>query len=256
MAVVAGRAGNHEGVLVVLPAFNEAATVGSIVRGVRTLGLDAVVVDDGSTDETARFAEAEGAIVLRLPVNLGVGGALRCGFRFAVARGYETVVVCDADGQHDPAEIPRLLERLEASGADMAIGSRFLGPESAYAVDGARRTVMLILAALASRAVGGPVTDSTSGFRAVRGPLLDDFAAAYPVEYLGDTVEALVLAGDAGYRVVEEPVRMTERAAGSSTASFVTSAWYLVRVLAAMALLRKSRRERRPAMPSSHGAVP
>lgn len=239
-----------------LPAYNEAATVGPIVRQVRELGLRAVVVDDGSSDPTASEAETAGATVLRLPVNLGVGGALRCGFRYALAEGTDTVVVCDADGQHDPAEIPRLLERLAAGDADMVVGSRFAEAQASYDVDRSRRLVMRVLASLATRAVGSRITDSTSGFRAIQGPLLGEFASAYPVEYLGDTVEALIRAAKAGYRIVEEPVRMTNRTGGSPTASFASGAWYLVRVLAALALVRTGRREPHPTLPSGHGAVP
>ncbi len=114
-----------EDVLVIIPTWNEDQTVGDVVDEVRSHGYAALVVDDGSTDRSAEVAEGAGAIVLRLPVNLGVGGALRCGFRFAVAEGYTTVVQCDADGQHDPAEITRLIEVMQANDVDLVVGSRF-----------------------------------------------------------------------------------------------------------------------------------
>ncbi|TML17536.1 MAG: glycosyltransferase family 2 protein, partial [Actinobacteria bacterium] len=122
----AGLAAERGGdVLVVIPAFNEAQSVGPVVVKVSSLGYPALVVDDGSIDRTAEVAEQAGAVVLRLPVNLGVGGALRCGFRYAVTHGYRIVVQCDADGQHDPAQIARLLDAMYTHGADLVIGSRF-----------------------------------------------------------------------------------------------------------------------------------
>jgi glycosyltransferase involved in cell wall biosynthesis len=243
-------------VLVLLPAYNEATTVGRIVREVHSFGYDAVVIDDGSTDATGDEADTAGATVLRLPVNVGVGGALRCGFRYAVSQGYSSVVHCDADGQHDPREIPRLLAALETTGSDMVIGTRFASDDAAYDVDRSRRLVMRILASIASGAVGVRLTDSTSGFRAIRTPLLEEFAERYPVEYLGDTVEALIQAGRAGYRVAEEPVRMSPRSAGTPTASLAAGFWYLARVLVAIKLLQPARDRRHPALPSSHGVVP
>jgi glycosyltransferase involved in cell wall biosynthesis len=242
--------------LVLLPAYNEEATVGAVVRAVRLLGYDAAVVDDGSSDATAREAAAAGAEVLRLPVNLGVGGALCCGFRYAVDRGYHLVVQCDADGQHDPRDIPALLDALVRDDADMVIGTRFARDGSAYAVGAGRRAAMRILAYAASRAAGQPLTDSTSGFRVIRSPLLERFASSYPVEYLGDTVEALIAAGREGFRVTEEPITMSPRAAGVSSASFVASLWYLVRVMIAIGLRLGAKRETRASLPDSHGAVP
>lgn len=223
--------------LVVVPAFNEEASVGAVIRTVLDLGLDVVVVDDGSADGTSRVARRAGAEVLRLPVNLGVGGALRLAFRFAWAQGYGTVVQCDGDGQHDPEYIPNLLSRMEESGADLVVGSRFAdGGEYLAQVGLTRRWAMRLFGRVASRATGTKITDATSGFRAIRGPLLHAFADAYPAEYLGDTVEALVLAGRAGYVVAETPVRMRARGAGTPSAKGVSTIWYTTRVLAATAI--------------------
>jgi glycosyltransferase involved in cell wall biosynthesis len=224
-------------VLVVVPAFNEEATVGRVAAQVRAMGYPTLVVDDGSLDRTADAAARSGATLLRLPVNLGVGGALRCGFRYAVTNGYRVVVQCDADGQHDPTQIPKLVEALERHDAQLVIGSRFAGAQP-YRVTAARRIVMRRLARLASERTGTTITDATSGFRAIGGELLGTFAASYPSEYLGDTVESLVRAGQAGYRVVEIPVAMKERAAGVSSASTAGSLWFLVRVVAAIRLQR------------------
>jgi glycosyltransferase involved in cell wall biosynthesis len=233
--VGAGRRGD---VLVVIPAFNEQETLGGVVGRVRAEGYSVLVVDDGSTDRTAGTGELAGATVIRLPVNLGVGGALRCGFRYAVTHDYPVVVQCDADGQHEPAEIPKLLDVMSRENADLVVGSRFASDETRYDVGRFRRFAMRRLARMASRRTGVRITDATSGFRAIGGDLLRSFAATYPAEYLGDTIEALARAGRAGYRVREVAVEMREREAGVSSASVISSSWYLVRVVAAVWLQR------------------
>jgi glycosyltransferase involved in cell wall biosynthesis len=220
-------------VLVVIPAFNEEANVASVVTEVRREGFPALVVDDGSSDRTGEVAELAGAVVLRLPVNLGVGGALRCAFRFAVVNGYVTVVQCDADGQHDPGEIPRLLQAMANCRADLVIGSRFTDGRPRDVGFG-RRLAMAQLARTASRETGAHITDATSGFRAIGGRLLGSFAANYPSEYLSDTVEALARAGRAGHTVAEVSVRMRPRASGVSSASTFSSMWYVLRVMGAL----------------------
>jgi len=225
-------------VLVVIPAFNEEGSVAGVVTAVRALGYDALVVDDGSLDRTSESARAAGAVVLRLPVNLGVGGALRCGFRYAVTNGYRVVVQCDADGQHDPAQISTLLDAMNEHDAQLVVGSRFASGSGSYETGRVRRVVMRRLARMASRRTGVTITDATSGFRAIAGNLLGAFASTYPTEYLGDTIESLARAGRAGYRVVEVPVEMRAREVGVSTASSISSAWYLVRVVAAVWLQR------------------
>ena len=232
-------------VLVVIPAFNEEQSVGRVVTAVRELGYPALVVDDGSLDRTADSAGAAGATVLRLPVNLGVGGALRCGFRYAVTHGYRVVVQCDADGQHEPAQISTLLDAMTEHDAQLVVGSRFAAGTGTYPMSRARRLVMRWLARMASRRTGVTITDATSGFRAIGDNLLGAFASTYPTEYLGDTIESLARAGRAGYRVVEVPVEMRAREEGISTASSISSSWYLLRVVAAVWLQRYRPRGRR-----------
>jgi glycosyltransferase involved in cell wall biosynthesis len=242
----AGLARERPGdVLVVIPAFNEEGSVGGIVTAVRALGYPALGVDDGSRHRTSDAAGAAGAVVLRLPVNLGVGGALRCGFRYAVTHGYRVVVQCDADGQHDPAQIATLLDALHEHDAQLVVGSRFASGSGSYETGRVRRMVMRRLARMASRRTGVTISDATSGFRAIGGNLLGAFASTYPTEYLGDTIESLARAGRAGYRVVEVPVEMRAREVGVSTASSISSAWYLVRVVAAVWLQRYRPTERR-----------
>jgi glycosyltransferase involved in cell wall biosynthesis len=241
-------------VLVIVPALNEERTVGGIVTATRALGYDVCVVDDGSTDATAASAREAAAIVLSVPLNLGVGGALRCGFRWALANGYDAAVQLDADGQHDPHEIAELLRAMKETNADMVVGSRFATGAGAYEVRPSRRFAMGLLARRAERATGTKVIDSTSGFRAIRRPLLDQFATSYPVEYLGDTVEALIEAGLAGAKVVEHPISASPRAHGSGSAGVVASVWYVARVLIAVELMH-NRRRNQPAgsLPSAHG---
>lgn len=241
-------------VLVIVPALNEERTVGGIVTATRSLGYDVCVVDDGSTDATAGHARNAGATVLSVPLNLGVGGALRCGFRWALANGYDAAVQLDADGQHDPHEIAELLGAMKDENADMVVGSRFAAGAGAYDVHPARRFAMGLLARRAERATGTKVIDSTSGFRAIRRPLLDQFAASYPVEYLGDTVEALIEAGRAGAKVVEHPISASPRAHGSGSAGVLASIWYVARVLLAVGLMHNRRRKRLSSgLPKAHG---
>ena len=240
-------------VLVIVPALNEERSVGSVVAATRDLGYDVCVVNDGSTDATAAHARAAGATVLRVPLNLGVGGALRCGFRWALANGYHAAVQLDADGQHDPHEIAGLLCAMKEENADMVVGSRFTDGAGVYEVHPARRFAMSLLARRAKRATGTEVTDSTSGFRAIRRPLLDQFASNYPVEYLGDTVEALIEAGRAGATIVEHPISASPRAHGSGSAGVLASIWYVARVLVAVELMHNRRKRLSGGMPSAHG---
>jgi glycosyltransferase involved in cell wall biosynthesis len=195
---------------------------------ISVLGADVVVVDDGSTDRTGHRARAAGATVLSLPFNLGVGGAIRTGLRFAAAAGYERVVQLDGDGQHEAAMAKRLLARLEEGDVDLVVGSRFA---EGYAVGRGRRVIMRVLSRLVSRRLGAPITDTTSGFRALGSRAIVLFARDYPVDYLSDTVEALLLAGDAHLAVAEVDVQMRPRQAGNPSASALKSAYHLVRLL-------------------------
>lgn len=216
--------------LVIVPAFNEEETVASVAKRIVDAGLDVVVVDDGSSDRTYEEAVAGGAAVIRLPFNLGVGGALRSGFAYAQFHGFRTVVQCDADGQHDPSEIRRLIAEAERLDAHLLIGSRFIGA-GGFQATWLRRIPMRLLARIATRSAGMPITDATSGFRVIREPLLSEFARAYPVHYLGDTFEVLVQAGRKGYRVREVGVTMHPRAGGLPSASPSASLRFLLRVL-------------------------
>ena len=206
--------------LVLIPALNEQATIRDVVLGVIDHGFDVVVINDGSGDNTAEFARAAGATVLNLRVNLGVGGALRCGFRYAVNNGYRAVVQCDADGQHPISHIQKLIDVSNQTASHLVIGSRFRYTEILMSVPRHRRFAMWLLGLIASRACRTKITDSTSGFRLISEPLLSQFAKNFPSHFLGDTFEANVVAGRAGYKVKEVAAPISDRKAGvSSTGS-------------------------------------
>jgi glycosyltransferase involved in cell wall biosynthesis len=223
--------------LVVVPALNEEDAVGSVISDVKAVDPQAhiVVVDDGSTDRTSDVAKAAGADVISLPFNIGVGGALRAGFRYARRFGYQVVVQVDGDGQHNPEHIPELLAALET--ADVVIGARFAGVGD-YQVKGTRKLAMRLLAHSLSRRTGERLTDTTSGFRAFNRRAVEVFANDYPAEYLGDTVEALVIASRAGLRVTQVPVEMRPRTTGTPSHRSLKSTIYLGRVFLALAMSR------------------
>ncbi len=230
--------------LVIIPALNEEATVADVIASVGGhLDADILVVDDGSRDATAERAVAAGATVLRHPFNLGVGAALRTGFQYARAEGYEIAVQLDADGQHDPADAKRLVDLVADGTADLVVGSRFdQNLEGAgYEVGRVRRIGMKMLSRRVSRQLGTTVVDTTSGFRAFSRDALVHFADSYPSAYLSDTVEALLLAGDWGLTVVEVPVRMHARMGGTASSGSLKSAFHLLRINLVLSLHRVRR---------------
>ncbi len=220
-------------VLIVLPAFNEEGSVADVVREVheKLPGARCLVVDDGSRDLTAARAAEAGATVARLPFNLGVGGAMRCGFRFALENGYDTVVQVDADGQHDPGSVPELLARL--TDHDLVMGARFAG-KGEYDARGPRRWAMRLFSTVITRIARTRLTDTTSGFRASGPRAIALFAEHYPAEYLGDTIEALVIAARSGLRIAQVPVVMRVRAAGVPSHNPMKAAVFLGRASVAL----------------------
>jgi len=223
--------------LVVVPAWNEQETLPAVIAELRGCVPDAdvLVVNDGSTDHTSEVAWAAGARVLDLPINLGVGGAMRAGYKFAARHDYDITVQVDADGQHDPRDVAALMAALATESADVVIGARFAGAGS-YAVRGPRRWAMTVLSATLSRIAGTRLTDTTSGFRASNRRAIVLFAAEYPAEYLGDTIESLVIACRAGLRVRQVGVHMRSRAGGSPSHSPVKAALFLGRALLALVI--------------------
>jgi putative flippase GtrA len=232
---VAGYYGDLEPLLVVIPAYNEEDVLGQVVHEVRAELPEAaiLVVDDASTDATRRVALSARADVLSLPFNLGVGGAMRAGFRYAVRYGYRSVLQVDADGQHDPRDARRLLAALAE--ADLVIGARFAGA-GRYKVQGPRQWAMTVLSRVLSRSAGSKLTDTTSGFRASGPRAVELFARHYPAEYLGDTVESIVISCRHGLVVRQVPASMRERLGGKPSQNAWRASIYLLRACMALCL--------------------
>lgn len=223
------RPGDTTETLVLIPALNESETVADVVRSARTtLECDVLVIDDGSSDDTLEQALGAGAMVVSHPFNIGVGGAIRTGMRVADEQGRRYVVQLDADGQHDPLEAKRLLERVRTGGADVAVGSRF--GTDAYEVGRVRRAMMRLLSRNISRRIGVDIDDTTSGFRAFGPRAVHQFSHSYPTEYLSDTVEALLLAADADLDIAVEHVRMHQRQGGTPSSGRTRSVVRLLRL--------------------------
>ena len=225
----------------VVPAWNEEGAIGGVVDEIRAFeaAVTVVVVDDASTDATADVAEAHGATVLRLPFNVGIGGAVQTGFRYARDEGFEVAVRLDGDGQHDASELPKLLEPIHAGTADLVIGSRFVDPGGGYRPPFARRIGIRVFARLVSLLGGQRVTDTTSGFVALDRAGIELFAVEYPHDY--PEVEATLVALRSGLRLGQVQVQMRERQTGTSSITFVRSLYYIVKVMLAllMASLRR-----------------
>ncbi|WP_342025289.1 glycosyltransferase family 2 protein [Arthrobacter citreus] len=211
-----------------MPAWNESESVGNTVTEVlgAVADADVLVVDDGSSDDTANIAEAAGATVLRLPFNLGVGGAMRAGFKFAKRHGYTRAIQVDADGQHDPKDLINVVDGLQY--ADISIGARF-ADKGSYEVRGPRKWAMVFLGWAISRIAKVRLTDVTSGFRAANARAIDQYCEHYPAEYLGDTIDSLVVAIRSGLTVVQVPVEMRPRQGGTPSHNPAKAALYLAR---------------------------
>ncbi|WP_076260361.1 glycosyltransferase family 2 protein [Intrasporangium flavum] len=218
-----------------MPAYNEGASIAVVLAEVleNLPDTDVLVVDDGSRDDTARIARQFPVRVASHPFNVGVGGAMRTGFRYAAERGYAVVIQIDADGQHVAEQARALIDA--TSIADVVIGSRFASGDG-YEVHPVRFASMRVVAGLMSRVVRSPLTDSTSGFRAFSRSAIELFAQHYPCEYLGDTVESLVLARRTGLRVVEVPVSMRPRLGGTPSQNTIASVGYAGRAVATIFL--------------------
>lgn len=223
--------------LVAIPAWNEEGSIVDVISKVQQHrpDIDILVVDDGSTDRTAALAHQAGAKVVSLPFNVGVGGAMRTAFLFGQRHGYQAIAQVDADGQHDPADLDRILAGLDD--ADIVVGTRF-HPDSMYFVGGPRRWAMVLLSKALSRMNRGSISDPTSGFRSAGPRAIDLFASEYPADYLGDTVGSLAIAIRQGMVVHETPVTMYFRQSGRPSKNALWSALYLGR--ATLAILATS----------------
>ncbi len=217
----------------IVPAYEEEGNVASVIDEIRAFdpGMEIVVVDDGSRDRTGAVAAARGAHVIRLPFNLGIGGAVQTGFRYAFENGFELALRVDGDGQHDPSQASALAEPVLAGDVDIAVGSRFVGSVG-YRSSRSRRIGIRILAWTVSLIVGERVTDPTSGFQVVNRRGIALFAADYPHDY--PEVEAIVLVAKHRLRRTEVPVSMRERSSGRSSIGAVRSIYYMTKVLLAL----------------------
>lgn len=220
--------------IAIVPALNEEHTVARVIDELHAFdpGMDIVVIDDGSADATAGVAARKGAYVLRLPFNLGIGGAVQTGFKFAFEHHYDVAVRVDGDGQHDPGQLLRLLEPVLRGEADIVIGSRFAADKGGYQSSRSRRIGIRILAAVVSRIVGQRVTDTTSGFQALNRHGIALFARDYPHDY--PEVEATVMVFRHRLRLQEVAVTMRERGGGRSSITALQSIYYMVKVLLAI----------------------
>ncbi len=202
------RAGRNGRILCIIPAYNESGSVGDVVRGVRRRLADVLVIDDHSTDDTAEEARQAGARVASLPVNLGYAGALQTGYMVALREGYDFVVQMDADGQHLPEDIPKLLAPVLSSACDIAIASRYLS-DSTYKTSFCKRLGQQLFAAIAGFYTKRTVTDPTSGFQAMTRAVFTEYARGFfPDDY--PDADLLIAVSRMGFRSTEVGVRMNQ----------------------------------------------
>jgi glycosyltransferase involved in cell wall biosynthesis len=229
-------------VLVIIPAYNEEKSVAGVISEIlQKPGIDVLVVNDGSKDNTALVARQAGALVVDLPFNLGIGGAVQTGYLYAFKNGYDVAVQVDADGQHDPADLGRITAPVVSGEADMVLGSRFI-EKTAYKAPLFRRLGMMVFSSVVSIINGQSIKDTTSGYRAVNKRVIAYFAENYPSDY--PEVEALILLKKAGFRIKEIPVTMSEREHGESSITPLRSVYYMIKVLLAifMNLIREHKK--------------
>ena len=220
-------------ILIIIPAFNEENSVGDVIRKTQISlpWVDILVINDGSTDSTSMVARGHGVLVLDLPYNLGIGGAMQAGYKYAHKMNYDIAVQCDGDGQHHPSQIRNLLAVLIEDSADMVLGSRYLGTRR-FRSTFPRRLGMLIFSNVLSLIVKQKLTDTTSGFRAANKGVIESFSIYYPDDY--PEPESLVLLHREGFTIKEIPVSMSSRKQGSSSITAWKSVYYMVKVLIAI----------------------
>jgi glycosyltransferase involved in cell wall biosynthesis len=221
--------------LIIIPAYNEQESIGQVVEKIRTKlsGFDVIVVNDCSTDNTKSVLETSGCKYLDLPINLGIGGAMQTGYLYARENGYDFAVQVDGDGQHDVLEIGKLLKAQKETGADLVIGSRFLG-EKSFQSSFMRRVGINLFSYLTLLLSGQKITDATSGFRLAGPKVIDLYAGYYPSDY--PEPEVIIYLKKNGLKIVETPVKMNERQGGKSSITPLKSIYYMVKVVGSMLL--------------------
>ena len=226
-------------VLIIIPAYNEAENIEKVVNNLieNYPQYDYIIINDGSTDQTAEVCRKQRYQVLNLPINMGIGGAVQTGYCYAWDKGYDYAVQIDGDGQHDVAFLAKMLECMEKYQADCVIGSRFVEREG-FQSSSLRRTGITFLSVLGWLLTGVRVKDITSGYRLVNRRFIGIFAKDYPADY--PEPEAMVIAAVHGGKIREYPVIMRERENGTSSITLKKSVYYMCKVTLAMAIRRLS----------------
>ncbi|MDP4180102.1 MAG: glycosyltransferase family 2 protein [Bacillota bacterium] len=216
-------------ILVIIPAYNEEKSISKVIKSLFDSGhkVDLVVVDDGSKDKTSIIAKESGAKVLKLPFNLGIGGAMQTGYLYAKKNNYDVAIQLDGDGQHDPLYLGDLITPLLDGRSDMIIGSRYVA-KTEYQSNVSRRIGMIFFSTLVTLLTGNPIKDTTSGFRAVNRKIIDYFADNYPSDY--PEVDVLIRLHKKKFKVMEVPVEMKERQGGTSSITPLKSIYYVIKV--------------------------
>lgn len=227
----------------IIPAYNEAGSIRKVVRSIRAFdtSADILVINDASKDDTAAEAAGEeGVTVISLPINLGIGGAVQTGYKYACAAGYDIAVQIDGDGQHDGKDLGKVVAGVTAGEADIVVGSRFV-EKSGYTPGLARSIGIRFFSKLVSKMIKMPVTDTTSGFRAINRKGIDLFAHYYPGDY--PEVETLVYAASRGLKIKEVSVDMKQRQYGKSSISLLNGLYYIVKVTIMLLLIPRKNYE-------------
>lgn len=230
---------NKDKVLIIVPAYNEAENISKVIDKIidKFPRYDYIIVNDGSRDNTQEICEEKGYHVLNLPVNLGIGGAVQAGYLYAKRYKYDIAVQIDGDGQHDVADVEKVIAPILEGKAELIIGSRFLDYEG-FQTSGSRRLGIKILSGLIWICTGTHIKDVTSGFRAANKRFINIYSEDYPLDY--PEPEALVTAIIYGGKVCEVPVVMKEREGGKSTINFRKSIYYMIKVSLAILIRRIS----------------
>lgn len=225
--------------LIIIPAYNEADSIERVIDNlaVNYPQYDYIIVNDGSTDTTKKICIKNGYHVLNLPINMGIGGAVQTGYRYAIDNGYDIAVQIDGDGQHDIAFLESMIKYMEEENADCVIGSRFVKKEG-FQSSGLRRAGIQFLSILGFVLTGVRVRDITSGYRLVNRKFIQIFAQDYPADY--PEPEAMVIAAVHGGKIREYPVVMKERETGTSSITLKRSVYYMIKVTLAMLIRRLS----------------
>lgn len=233
-------------IVIIIPAYNEEKNINNVIHSLKkeNTSFECLVVNDGSRDNTQKMAESSGlATVIQLPANLGIGGAVQTGFKYAFYNDFDYAIQFDGDGQHLASEIEKLLQELRNGRCDICIGSRFVEKTAGFQSTFMRRIGINIFAHLSHVLIRQKITDSTSGFRAYNKKAIHFLAANYPTDY--PEPETVILLGKNDFIIKEVPVEMAERQGGESSISGLKSAYYMIKVILAMLMTAQRRKIRR-----------